>query len=540
MRHLQKIGPVLSRPTRLSLSDSLLLSSHTQTERWSLDGTRLAALPGGDACEVPHVLTQQHAMVFRHPGGAVIARYHTAPGPVRGQHTLSGTSNAVIIRRTRDLAPVARLDLDEDGSFQLSGDGRLLAVSSYSSVTLYRLADRRLLWRLPLGGRAVAFSPDSTRLAVIGEPGACIVPVDSGVPVALPDPRTGAGCRVVFLDEHRLAVTSGGALLTWDGATWSRHSPPDATDSGDAREVWPIAVHGETLAALGPDGCIHLWRVPGARQPVPAPITLPADPADLTGAVICLSGTFTQLDKAALTARIQALGGRVVKSPVRDLTHQVYGLPKYFGPVKESSTDAKVRARIAAGEDIARWSEARLITELIPTPARLTAQLRSDPDALIAWMALLGEQRIAGPRRVNLVDQDLSGLDLRAVPLVEADLHGADLRGCDLSGCDTYRVSLVGADLRGARLVGARIGQASLIDADLRGADLTGARLYGNLLAGARLAGATLTGLKMQYEDLRGCDLSDADLSGTTITDCTWDDTTRWPPGYTPAPARAT
>ena len=55
-------------------------------------------------------------------------------------------------------------------------------------------------------------------------------------------------------------------------------------------------------------------------------------------------------------------------------------------------------------------------------------------------------KRIAGGR-VNLQDQDLSGLDLHDLDLQDANLEGANLRGTNLRW--TY---LEGADLRGANL----------------------------------------------------------------------------------------
>ena len=55
-------------------------------------------------------------------------------------------------------------------------------------------------------------------------------------------------------------------------------------------------------------------------------------------------------------------------------------------------------------------------------------------------------KRIAGGR-VNLQDQDLSGLDLHDLDLQDANLRGANLRGADLRW--TY---LEGADLRGTNL----------------------------------------------------------------------------------------
>lgn len=67
---------------------------------------------------------------------------------------------------------------------------------------------------------------------------------------------------------------------------------------------------------------------------------------------------------------------------------------------------------------------------------------------------------------------NLSGADLRGVPLQRADLSGFNLSGTNLSH----------ASLRGTNL-----SNANLMDADLRGADLTDANLSGASLQGADL-----------------------------------------------------
>ncbi|KYP87210.1 hypothetical protein WB60_12370 [bacteria symbiont BFo2 of Frankliniella occidentalis] len=72
--------------------------------------------------------------------------------------------------------------------------------------------------------------------------------------------------------------------------------------------------------------------------------------------------------------------------------------------------------------------------------------------------------------RANLIDEDLSGANLRVSNLRGANLRGANLRGANLSGAN-----LSGADLRVSNLRG-----ANLRGANLSGADLTGAILPDN------------------------------------------------------------
>jgi len=58
--------------------------------------------------------------------------------------------------------------------------------------------------------------------------------------------------------------------------------------------------------------------------------------------------------------------------------------------------------------------------------------------------------------------------------------------------------------------------------------------LAGANLAGADLTGADLTGAKLRYADLPRADLTGADLTGADLRDVKYDETTRWPDGFTP------
>jgi hypothetical protein len=61
-----------------------------------------------------------------------------------------------------------------------------------------------------------------------------------------------------------------------------------------------------------------------------------------------------------------------------------------------------------------------------------------------------------------------------------------------------------------------------LDDVDLSNTDLSGANLSNSGLSGADLSGANLT----------GANLKDADLFGAVLTDAKWDDSTKWPAGF--------
>ena len=107
-----------------------------------------------------------------------------------------------------------------------------------------------------------------------------------------------------------------------------------------------------------------------------------------------------------------------------------------------------------------------------------------------------------GGERANLINADLSGVNLRGVNLSEADLRGVNLIKANLR--DT---NLRGANLRCAYLTG-----ANLIRADLRGVDLIRADLRDTDLRDASLKYANLRCINLRYADLRGANLSDTNL----------------------------
>jgi uncharacterized protein YjbI with pentapeptide repeats len=98
---------------------------------------------------------------------------------------------------------------------------------------------------------------------------------------------------------------------------------------------------------------------------------------------------------------------------------------------------------------------------------------------------------------VNLIEEDLKGLDLIGI-----NLSKALLRRSKLSKVNSSQSNLMGADLRDADLSG-----ADLIEANLSGADLRGANLNGADLTDANLAAANLLGVKgrFQYEGAFFC-----------------------------------
>jgi hypothetical protein len=94
------------------------------------------------------------------------------------------------------------------------------------------------------------------------------------------------------------------------------------------------------------------------------------------------------------------------------------------------------------------------------------------------------------------------------------DLSGTNLIDANLSGVNLSGTNLIDANLSGAILSG-----TNLIDANLRGAILSGANLFGTNLSGTNLSGANLSGANLIDANLSGANLIDADLSGANLID---------------------
>jgi len=172
---------------------------------------------------------------------------------------------------------------------------------------------------------------------------------------------------------------------------------------------------------------------------------------------------------------------------------------------------------------------------------------------------------------------DFSGADLRCATLKSAVLQGANFASADVAGGVLYR-----ADLGGANFTDANLFTVNFTEANLSGANLAGANLWGSGFDGAKLNGANFFGsdlrmASMESTDLSNCDLRSANLDITSITpmeleriyvlmedihgdgdvrnmplsewptyglesanftNILWDETTRWPEGFTPPPSR--
>ena len=126
----------------------------------------------------------------------------------------------------------------------------------------------------------------------------------------------------------------------------------------------------------------------------------------------------------------------------------------------------------------------------------------------------------------NLIDTDMSGLDLAGDDfsnkvIIDSNLSNAILVGADLSNAVLIGTALMGANLTDANLTGVSLAYKDLTGTILRGADLTDANLTGVSLAYKDLTGTILRGADLTSTNLTGIDLSGRDLTGTILGDVT-------------------
>ena len=129
---------------------------------------------------------------------------------------------------------------------------------------------------------------------------------------------------------------------------------------------------------------------------------------------------------------------------------------------------------------------------------------------------------------IELVADDLSGVNLSNADLSGARLQGVNFRKADLSDANLRNAKLCEADSKTVSELDKRVGPPTeLFKLDLTEADLTGADLTGADLTRADLTGADLTGA-----NLTGADLREAKgLTQTQIEKAIGDESTRLPKG---------
>ena len=151
--------------------------------------------------------------------------------------------------------------------------------------------------------------------------------------------------------------------------------------------------------------------------------------------------------------------------------------------------------------------ESRLTgSEVLADRARLQGGL---PDDIGAAIGVLGRQAMI-------------------VGDAESELERVDLRGAELDNLNLPKVCFAHANLDGALFRRANLSNATLLETTLRNTNLSNADLREADFTGALLDGAILRGA-----DLSNAKLEDADLAGVIP-----DNTTKWPPGFTPPQTR--
>ncbi|WP_053744706.1 pentapeptide repeat-containing protein [Streptomyces sp. NRRL WC-3618] len=183
--------------------------------------------------------------------------------------------------------------------------------------------------------------------------------------------------------------------------------------------------------------------------------------------------------------------------------------------------------RLAERRESARLRQ-QLVREASSTDhgLALRAVLELDVRGWLAEGALVEARlRDANLHDIVLEGQDLHGADLVGANLRKANLSRANLTDCDFNNADLSEAVIEMADFTGARLQDAQLNHADMAQAVLRSADLAGANLAHSDLTEADLRGAVLRGA-----DLTGCLLDNIRMDSST----TWDETTRWPAGFSP------
>jgi uncharacterized protein YjbI with pentapeptide repeats len=146
-------------------------------------------------------------------------------------------------------------------------------------------------------------------------------------------------------------------------------------------------------------------------------------------------------------------------------------------------------------------------------------------------------------RHLDLRKADLSNIDLSGLKVTWMRLDGADLSGSKLVNATAHEpsaryvpTSFTGAKLLGCDLTGADLSDCKCTDADFSRATLRKAILSGGTKFRANFSGADLTGIDLSFCDLKGANFTGAVLTGCKLEDASFDETTKWPKGYTPPP----
>jgi len=159
------------------------------------------------------------------------------------------------------------------------------------------------------------------------------------------------------------------------------------------------------------------------------------------------------------------------------------------------------------------------------------------PTDLQAVLTVLGRTAIAYAKKgetqsLNLLGTHLAGAYLMQANLQAAVLVGANLQAAALGEANFQGANLFQTNLQGAVLWAANLQGAGLQEANLQASFLVEANLQGTVLDAANLQGANLFRTNLQGADLRGA----KGLTSEQVAEAIWDETTRWPEGFSPPP----
>jgi serine/threonine protein kinase/WD40 repeat protein len=222
--------------------------------------------------------TQGYLSIRRIPDDQEIRRIASAP--ILGEYLffspderfLVGLGEGYTLRvwRVADGQPALRDELRGCRSHAFSPDGRQLAVGWQEWILCFDLATGQEVkrWRLPALARALAFHPDSGKLAVGYFNARAVSVYDAARGALLIDLPVGAVSDQVVAwhpDGERLAVAgSDPRIQIWSVAAKRKV----ATLEGHAPRVTTVTFHpgGELLASHGWDGQLLLWQPSSGRQ----------------------------------------------------------------------------------------------------------------------------------------------------------------------------------------------------------------------------------------------------------------------------------
>jgi uncharacterized protein YjbI with pentapeptide repeats len=152
------------------------------------------------------------------------------------------------------------------------------------------------------------------------------------------------------------------------------------------------------------------------------------------------------------------------------------------------------------------------------------------PDHLLAAQKLWNDSRQQRGQAVELIYQDLEGIDLSGLDLTDACFAGSNLKlaravATSLAYGHLQLANFENANLSLANLAKARLNNAVFDHATLIGANLAKANAIQTSFKRADLRGANLAGMRAhQHTSFAGADLRDADLEDIRMSEVDFTD----------------